>query len=1001
MKKFQLLVVTFLISLSICAIASTQVKAQTLPLSQFAVKSPSSVTAYIPFTLTVTAKDADLTTVTSFSASVDLSASPGSITPNRTGTSDWSNGVWSGSVTLTNAGFITIFANDDSGHTGTAYLTVNVALVAPSVSVSAGTVDRGQTSSLTSSAVSTGTSPYTYQWLQKAPGAGSYSAIGGATSGSYSFVTSGSTATGSWSFELQVTDTAGAVVASSAVSVTVNSALVAPSVTPAPGIITQGQISSLTSSAVSTGTSPYTYQWLQKAPGAGSYSAIGGATSGSYSFVTSGSTATGSWSFELQVTDTAGAVVASSAVSVTVNVAPTVTVSPTSWAMDVGQSKTFSAAPSGGSGTYTSYQWYVGGSTQSGQVASTFSFSSVSSGSFFITVTVTDSLGVTSVLSFAVSVTVNSVLVAPSVSVSAGTVDRGQISSLTSSAVSTGTSPYTYQWLQKAPGAGSYSAIGGATSGSYSFVTSGSTATGSWSFELQVTDTAGAVVASSAVSVTVNSALVAPSVTPAPGIITQGQISSLTSSAVSTGTSPYTYQWLQKAPGGSYVTAGSNSASFSFVTSIVTATGSWSFILQVKDNVGASLNSSAVSVTVNIPPLDHFVFSSMGTQIAGTSFSITITAKDASNNTLTNYVGSNSLNVSTGTISPTSTSVFLSGVWTGSVTVTGAGSGVTLFTTGSGMYGTSAIFTVNPDVLNSFIFSIIDSPQTAGSVFKITVMAKDAYVNTVTGYTGTPILTYSAGSISPGAMNAFVNGVGSSSVTVDTAGSSANIMATDGSHSGTSNSFTVTSTPAPTPTPTPAPTPTPTPTPIPTETSTPFSTPWTTSNPKATSIPSAIPSPSPTPLATYVTATTDNGTTVNLLITGNVTSLQISNITIAISQSAKSTTVSFTLTGESGTTGYSNMTIPKIFVPNETTPVVFVDGQQATNQGYTQDLKNFYVWYTTQFSTHLVKIQFAVPLTSHATSFVIVIAVAITVPEITLIYAVIAVKRLRRKPENT
>jgi len=113
--------------------------------------------------------------------------------------------------------------------------------------------------------------------------------------------------------------------------------------------------------------------------------------------------------------------------------------------------------------------------------------------------------------------------------------------------------------------------------------------------------------ASNAVSVTVNSALVAPTVSASAGTVTQGQNSSLTSSSVTTGTSPYTYQWLQKTPDGSYVTVGSNSASFSFDTSIATATGSWSFILQVKDYVGAAVNSSAVSVTVNIPPLDHFV----------------------------------------------------------------------------------------------------------------------------------------------------------------------------------------------------------------------------------------------------------------------------------------------------------------------------------------------------------------------------------------------------------
>ena len=90
---------------------------------------------------------------------------------------------------------------------------------------------------------------------------------------------------------------------------------------------------------MSTGTSPYSYQWLQKAPGAGSYLSISGATSSGYYFVTSGSTATGSWSFELQVTDADSVMVTSKAVSVTVNAVPTVSVSPVSWTMDVGQSQ--------------------------------------------------------------------------------------------------------------------------------------------------------------------------------------------------------------------------------------------------------------------------------------------------------------------------------------------------------------------------------------------------------------------------------------------------------------------------------------------------------------------------------------------------------------------------------------------------------------------------------------------------------------------------------------
>ena len=96
--------------------------------------------------------------------------------------------------------------------------------------------------------------------------------------------------------------------------------------------------------------------------------------------------------------------------------------------------------------------------------------------------------------------------------------------------------------------------------------------------------------------------LVAPTVTPNPDIVDQGQTSSLTSTAVTSGTSPYTYQWFAKAPGESYVTAGSNSTSFNLATSGSTATGSWSFILQVTDNTGAAVNSTAVSVTVNPAP---------------------------------------------------------------------------------------------------------------------------------------------------------------------------------------------------------------------------------------------------------------------------------------------------------------------------------------------------------------------------------------------------------------
>ncbi|MGA2682872.1 MAG: PKD domain-containing protein, partial [Candidatus Bathyarchaeia archaeon] len=129
-------------------------------------------------------------------------------------------------------------------------------------------------------------------------------------------------------------------------------------------------------------------------------------------FVTSGSTATGTWSFELEVIDAASAVVNSSSATVMVNAAPTVTISPGFAILNVGQSQLFTATPSGGSGLYDAYVWYVGGAAQSGQTASTFNFSLSSSGSYSVTVTVTDNLGATSVPSTAATVTA-SVTVTP------------------------------------------------------------------------------------------------------------------------------------------------------------------------------------------------------------------------------------------------------------------------------------------------------------------------------------------------------------------------------------------------------------------------------------------------------------------------------------------------------------------------------------------------------------------------------------------------------------
>ena len=523
---------------------------------------------------------------------------------------------------------------------------VNSALATPTLSIDLDTVDQGQTSTLTSTDITgTGTNPYTYQWMQKAPGDSSFSTINNANSPSYNFVTDSATTTGAWNFKLQVTDSADSpsTTTSKAVTVTVSPALATPTAYASLGTIDQGQTSSLTSTDITqTGTSPYTYQWMQQSPGDYSFSIINNAKTNNYDFVTDDDTATGTWNFELQVTDSADSPVTLISNEVTVVVNPTLStpaINANSGSVDQGQTSTLTSTDITGTGTnpYT-YQWMQKApgdssfSTINNANSPSYNFvtdSATTTGAWNFKLQVTDSADSPSTTtSKAVTVTVSPALATPTAYASLGTIDQGQTSSLTSTDITqTGTSPYTYQWMQQSPGDGSYYAISKAISSNYSFETSGSTITGSWSFELQVTDSVGTVVNSSPVTIMVSSALVAPTVSASADTLDQGQTSTLSSTDISTGTSLYTYQWFAKALGdGSYSAMSDASApSYYFDTSKSTTTGAWSFMLQVTDATGVAVNSTAVVVTVNTAPAVN-VSPTSQTIYVGQSQTLTATA---------------------------------------------------------------------------------------------------------------------------------------------------------------------------------------------------------------------------------------------------------------------------------------------------------------------------------------------------------------------------------------
>src|SRR4029077_4149558 len=301
-------------------------------------------------------------------------------------------------------------------------------------------------------------------------------------------------------FRVLVSNTAGTVT-SAAATLTVNAATVAPSITtqPTSQTVTAGQTASF--SVAATGTAPLSYQWQKNGV------AISGATSSSYTTPATTSSDNGA-QFTVAVSNTAGSVT-SNAATLTVNaaaVAPSITTQPASQTVTAGQTASFSVAATGTAPL--SYQWNRNGTAISGEPRPSSpppaTINSDNGAQF--TVLVSNSAG--SATSSAATLTVNAAPVAPSITAppASQSVTAGQTASF--SVAATGTAPLSYQWMKNSV------AISGATSSSYT--TPGTTTSDNGAqFTVVVSNTAGTVT-SSAATLTVNAAPVAPSITTQP-----------------------------------------------------------------------------------------------------------------------------------------------------------------------------------------------------------------------------------------------------------------------------------------------------------------------------------------------------------------------------------------------------------------------------------------------------------------------------------------------------
>jgi hypothetical protein len=213
-------------------------------------------------------------------------------------------------------------------------------------------------------------------------------------------------------------------------------------------------------------------------------------------------------------------------------------------------------------------------------------------------------------------------------------------------------------------------------------------------------------------------------------------------------------------------------------------------VTTVLRGTAGSVSVDTNPITVQPAALGSFSTATISSpQTAGVAFTVSDTAKDLYGNKKTDFNGTATLTDLTGDLN-TSMS-FSNGVGSKSVTITKTRTANVITITSGNVASTSNSFDVQPGPLDTFVFDEI-GPQQAGVAFKIKVTAKDPYGNVKTDFSGTVALSVNQGSIDPTSMT-INNGIDSTNVTINTAGSDYQITATSGSVSGTSNFFNVTS----------------------------------------------------------------------------------------------------------------------------------------------------------------------------------------------------------------
>ena len=412
-----------------------------------------------------------------------------------------------------------------------------------------GTVQVGST--LTAGAVTPSGATVSYQWLYATTSSGSYSNISGATSSTYTVVTSYN---GDY-IEVQATGTG-------SYSGTVTSADVGPvtaSITAIGAISGTAQVgSTLTAGTMTPSGATASYQWYESTAMGGPYTSISGATSSTY-------TITASYVnnyIEVQATGTGGySGTVTSAYVGPVTAELLTSIGAITGTVQVGS--TLTAGTLTPSGATASYQWLYATTPSgtynsiSGATLSSYNVASTYSGDY-IKVQATGTSGYSGIVTSTYVGPVTTPITA--IGAISGTTQVG--STLSAGVITPSGATVSYQWLHATAAGGPYSNITNATSNTYTVATT----YGGDYIEVQATGTG-------SYSGTVTSVNVGPVTTPITGVSVTGliQVNSTLTANLTPSTATASYQWLYATTStGSYSNiGGATSSTYTLATTYV------------------------------------------------------------------------------------------------------------------------------------------------------------------------------------------------------------------------------------------------------------------------------------------------------------------------------------------------------------------------------------------------------------------------------------------------